>query len=152
MGFLKRLKFWDTNAVIDSTVEAVSKDYSYYKSQIPERDPHFWLAAAFMNRPGYRVGKNVGPIIPFTRTTLYSILDEKHAALALAYFFLSQEMPHVIPKLENRWEEIMRPAMELIAQGKFLQKWEEINPWTTKNIAGLRDSVSTIENKDEPIA
>ena len=149
MDFFKRLKFWDANAVIDSTVEAVSKDYSYYKSQAPERDPHFWLSAAFMNRPGYRVGKDVGAIIPFTRTTLYSVLDEKHAAVALAYYFLSQEMPHVIPKLENRWEEIMRPAKDLIAQGNFLQKWEKINPWTAKNIAGLRESVSAIDNKGE---
>ena len=152
MGFFKRLKFWDANAVIDSTIEAVSNDYSYYKSQAPERDPHFWLSATFMNRPGYRAGKDIGPIIPFTRTTLYSVLDEDHAALALAYYFLSQEMPHVTPKLENRWEEIMRPAKDLITQGKFLQKWEEINPWTAKNIAGLRESVSAIANKGEPIA
>ena len=152
MGFFKGLKFWDANAVIDSTVESVSKDYSYYKSQAPERDPHFWLSAAFMNRPGYRVGKDVGAIIPFTRTTLYSVLDEEHAAVALAYYFLSQEMPHVIPKLQNRWEEIMRPAKDLIAQGNFLQKWEEINPWTAKNIAGLRESVSAIENKGESFA
>ncbi|MFC1533604.1 hypothetical protein ACFL7M_09605 [Thermodesulfobacteriota bacterium] len=85
MGFLKRLKFWDANAVIDSTVEAVSQDYFYYKGQAPERDPHFWLSAAFTNRPGYRVGKDIGPIIPFTRTTLYSVLDEDNAALALRF-------------------------------------------------------------------
>lgn len=147
MGFFKRLKFWDANAVIDSTVEAISNDYSYYKRQAPERDPHFWLSAAFMNRPGYSTGKDVGPIIPFTRTTLYSVLDEDHAALALAYYFLSQEVPHVIPKIENRWEEIMRPAKDLIAQGKFLQKWEETNPWTAKNIVGMRESVCAIENE-----
>ncbi len=51
--------------MIDGTVEAVSKNYFYYKSQSPERDRHFWLAAAFMNRPGYHVGKDVGAIIPF---------------------------------------------------------------------------------------
>jgi hypothetical protein len=147
VGFLKRLKFWDANAVIDSTVEAVSNDYSYYKRQAPERDRHFWLAAAFINRPGYRAGKDVGTIIPFTRTTLFSVLEEDHAALALAYYFLSQELPHVIPKLENRWEGIMRPANDLIAQGKFLQKWEETNPWSAKNIAGMRESVYAIENE-----
>ena len=149
MGFLKRLKFWDANAVIDSTVEAVSNDYFYYKRQAPERDPHFWLSAAFMNRPGYRAGKNVGPIIPFARTTLFSVLQEDHAVLALAYYFLSQELPHVIQKLENQWEEIMCPANDLIAQGKFLQKWEETNPWTAKNIAGMRESVSAIEKECE---
>lgn len=147
MRFLKRLKFWDTNAVIESTVEAVSNDYSHYKKQAPERDRHFWLATAFMNRPGYRVGKDVGAIIPFTRTTLFSVLEEDRATLALAYFFLSQEMPHVIPKLESRWEEVMRPANDLIAQGKFLQKWEETNPWTAKNIAGMREAVYAIENE-----
>ena len=67
MGFFKSLKFWDANAVIDGTVEAVSKDYSYYKSQTPERDPHFWLSAAYMNRPGYRVGKDVGALFPLPK-------------------------------------------------------------------------------------
>ena len=45
-----------------------------------------------------------------------------------------------------------RPAIDLIAQGNFLQKWEEINPWTAKNIAGLRESVSAIDNKGESFA
>lgn len=101
MGFLKRLMFWDVDAVIESTIEAVSNDYNYYKGQAPDRDPHCWLAAAFSNRPGYRPGKEVGPIIPFTRTTLFSVLGDS-AALALAYFFLSQEMPHVVPKIEKK--------------------------------------------------
>jgi hypothetical protein len=67
--------------------------------------------------------------------------------LALAYYFLSQEMPHVVPKLESRWEEIMRPAKELIAQSKFLKKWEETNPWTVKNVPGMREAVYAIENE-----
>lgn len=149
MGFLKKLKFWDVDAVIESTLEAVSNDYHHYKRQAPERDRHFWLAAAFMNRPGYRVGKDVGAIIPFTRTSLFSVLEDDHAALALAYYFLSQEMPHVIPKVESRWEEIMRPAKDLIAQGKFVQKWEETNPWTAKNIPLMREAVRGIENEGE---
>lgn len=147
VGLFKRLRFWNADAVIESTVEAVSNDYYYYMRQAPERDRHFWLAAAFMNRPGYRVGKDVGAIIPFTRTTLFSVLEDDRAALALAYFFLSQEMPHVIAKLESRWEAIVRPATDLIAQGKFLGKWEETNPWTAKNIAGLREAVVAIENE-----
>ena len=91
-------------------------------------------------------------IIPFTRTTLFSVLDDDHTAVAFAYFFLSQEMPHVTPKLESRWEEIIRPAIDLITQGKFLQKWEETNPWTAKNIAGMRESVYAIDNKDKSFA
>ena len=148
-GFLKRLKFWNASAVIESTVEAVSNDYSYYKSQAPERDCHFWLAAVFMNRPGYGVGKGVGAIIPFAKTTLFSVLNEEHAALALAYFFLSQEMPLALMKIGKQWEAIMRPANELIAQGNFLKKWEEINPWTAKNISGMRESVCAIQDKDK---
>ncbi len=148
MGFLKKFKFWDLHAVIDTTVEAVSSDYYYYKKQAPERDRHVWLAAAFMNRPGHRVGEDVGAIIPFTRTTLFSVLEDDDAAMALAYFFLSQEMPHVMPKLESRWEEIMRPSLDLIAQGQFLQKWAEANPWTTKNIPGIEEAVAfAIENE-----
>ncbi len=147
MGFLKRFKFWDTDAVVESTVEAVSKDYYHYKTQAPERDRHFWLAAAFMNRPGYRVGKDVGTIIPFTSTTLFSVLEDDYATLSLSYFFLSREMPQVVTKIEKRWEEIMNPANDLIAQGTFLKKWEEINPWTAKNIAGMREAVSAIENE-----
>lgn len=148
MGFLRRLKFWDADAVIESTIESVSNNFYYYKKQAPERDRHFWLAAAFMNRPGYRIGKEVGGIIPFTRTALFSVLEDDHATLALAYFFLSQEVPHIIPKIEKRWEEIMQPANDLIAQGKFIQKWEEINPWTAKNIAGLREAVAySVENE-----
>jgi len=142
MGFLKRLKFWDTDALIESTVEAVSNAFYYYKRQTPERDRHFWLAAAFMNRPGYRVEKDVGAIIPFTRTSLFSVLDDDRATLALAYYFLSQEMPDVIPKIEKRWEEAMRPANDLITQGQFVHKWEETNPWTAENITGMREAVA----------
>lgn len=151
MGFLKKLKFWDVDAVIESTVEAVSNDYYYYyKKQSPERDRHFWLAAAFMNRPGYKVGKDVGGIIPFTRTSLYSVLEDDHAALALAYYFLSQEMPHAILKVESRWEEIIRPAKRLITQGVFAQKWEETNPWTANNIPLMREAVrADIQNEGE---
>jgi hypothetical protein len=147
MGFLKTLKFWDVDAVIESTLDTVSNDYTYYKKQAPERDRHFWLAATFMNRPGYRVGKDVGAIIPFTRTTLFSVLEDDRAALALAYYFLSQEMPHVIPKVERRWEETILPAKDLIAQSKFLRKWEETNPWTAKNVVGMREAVHAIENE-----
>lgn len=41
----------------------------------------------------------------------------------------------------------MRPANDLIAQGKFFGKWEETNPWTAKNIAGVREAVASIENE-----
>ncbi len=78
----------------------------------------------------------------FTRTTLFSILEDNHAALALAYYFLTQEMPHVIPKIERRWKYIVQPANDLIAKGNFLQKWEQINPWTAKNIQGMREAVA----------
>ncbi len=149
MGFLKKLKFWDADAVIESTLKAVSNDYNYCKKKSPERDRHFWLAAAFMNRPGYRVGKDVGAAIPFTRTSLFSVLADDHAPLALAYFFLSQEMPHVIPKIESRWEEILRPAKNLIAQGKFVQQWEETNPWTAKNIPLIREAIHGMLNQGE---
>jgi hypothetical protein len=148
-GFLKPLRFWNTDAMIESTVEVVSKNYHYYMKEAPERDRHFWLAAVFMNRPGYRVGKNVGAIIPFTRTTLFSVLEDDQALLALAYFFLSQEMPHVLPKLEKRCEEILRPAKELIAQGKFLGRCEQTNPWTAKNVPGILEVVASIEKEDK---
>jgi hypothetical protein len=147
MGFLRKLKCWDVDAVIESTTQAVSNDYTYYQRDAPERDRHFWLAAAFMNRPGYRVGKDVGAIIPFTRTTLFSVLDDEHAPIALAYYFLSQEMPHVVPKIESRWEEITRPAHGLITQREFRTAWEEANPWTAKNIPGMREAVCTIESE-----
>jgi len=147
MGFLKRLKFWNADAVIESTVKAVTKDYSHYKRQTPERDRHFWLAAAFRNRPGYGLGQDAGGIIPYTRTALFAVLAEENAALALAYFFLSQEMPLGIMKIGKQWEAIMRPANELIAQGRFLRKWEETNPWTAGNIAGVRESVRAMGTK-----
>lgn len=149
MGFLKRLRFWNAKAVIESTVKSVLNDYSYFKSQTPERDRHFWLAAAFMNRPGYAAGKDGDAIIPFSRTALFSVLEEEHAALALAYFFLSHDMPLAIMKIGNHWEAIMRPANELIAQGKFFKKWAEKNPWTARNIAGVRESVRAVQNKDK---
>jgi hypothetical protein len=41
----------------------------------------------------------------------------------------------------------MRPAKELIAQSKFLKKWEETNPWTVKNVPGMREAVYAIENE-----
>jgi hypothetical protein len=148
VDFLKRLKFWNAKAVIENTVEAVLNDYSYYKRQDPDRDRHFWLAAVFMNRPGYGDGKG-GTIIPFAETALFSVLNEEHAALALAYFFLSQEMPFAIMKIGKQWEAIMRPANELIAQGSFLKKWVEINPWTARNISGIRESVRAIQDKNK---
>lgn len=133
--------------MIKNTVEAVSYDYSHYKKQTPERDRHFWLAAAFMNRTGYGAGKDAVEIIPYTRTALFAVLDEDKAALALAYFFLSQETPLVIMKVGKQWEAIMRPANELIAQGRFLKTWAEMNPWTARNIAGVRESVRAMQNK-----
>jgi len=147
MGFLKRLRFWNADAVIESTVNAVANDYASCRRQTPERDRHFWLAAAFRSRTGYGAGKDAVEIIPYTRTTLFSVLDEDKAALALAYFFLSQEMPLVIMKVGKQWEAIMRPANELIAQGRFLKTWAEINPWTARNIAGVRESVRALQNK-----
>lgn len=148
MGFLKRLKFWDAEALIESTVEAVSNDFRHYKSQAPERDRHCWLAAAFSNRPGYQMGKDVGAIIPFTRTTLFSVLEDDEATLSLAYYFLSQETPHLVPKFERRWDDAMRPARDLINSGGLLQKWEETNPWTAQNIPGMSLAVSAITIKD----
>jgi hypothetical protein len=46
--------------------------------------------------------------------------------------------------MEGRMEEFMRPTIDLMAQGKFLQKWEGTNPWTTKNVPGMRGAVDEI--------
>jgi len=43
----------------------------------------------------------------------------------------------------------MRPANALIAQGNFLKKWEETNPWTARNISGVREAVRAIQDKDK---
>lgn len=144
MGFWKSLMFWDTDAVIESTLEAVSNDYSSYEEQAPDRDPHFWLAAAFSNRPGYRPGKDVGEIVPFTRTTMFSVLGDK-ASVALGYYFLSQEMAHALPKFETKWTKILQPASDLVTQRRFLKTWEKLNPWTCKNIPLMREVVAQIE-------
>jgi hypothetical protein len=99
-----------------------------------------------MNRPGYRVGQDVGALVPFTKTSLYSVLEDDRAAEALAYYFLSQETPHVAPKFETRWAAIMRPATDLVHRGRFAQKWEETNPWTAKSILGIREGVAALDD------
>jgi len=148
-GFLKRLKFWGADAVIENSKRAVSQDYAHYKSQTPERDRHFWLASAFMNRPGNEAEKNAGAAGTFAKTALFSVLNEEDAVSALTYFIISQEMPLAVLKIGKQWEVLMRPANDLIAQGKFLRKWEEANPWTAVNISGVRESVRAIQNKDK---
>ena len=85
MGFWKSLKFWDTQAVIETTIETTQILFREAKARHPERDCHAWLAFAFGARSGY---KNVAPLIRFTRTTLFSVLGED-APIALAYFLLS---------------------------------------------------------------
>ena len=144
MGFLRMLKFWDVDAVIEGTIKAVTKDFNNYKRKAPERDPHYWLASAFSNRRGYRPGKDVGPIIPFTRTTVFSVLGDC-APLALAYYFLSQEMRHAIPKFEKKWEEVLQPANDLIARREFLKTWERVNSWTRENVPGMQEAVAQTE-------
>ena len=144
MGFLRMLKFWDTDAVIESTIEAVSNNFNHFRRKFPERDPHYWLASACGNRPGFQIGKNVGPVIPFTRTTVFSVLGDR-APLALAYYFLSQEMPQALPKFERIWEEVLQPANVLIEQHQFLSTWEKVNPWTRENIPAMREAVAEID-------
>lgn len=146
-GFFKRLKFWGADAAVEKMVKAVSDVFSHYKRQAPDRDRHYWLASAFMNRPGYHAGKDAERIIPFSKTALFSVLNEEQAVLALSYFILSQEMPLAVLKIGKQWEAIMRSANELIAQGRFLRKWEETNPWTAANIAGMRQSVEALQKK-----
>lgn len=144
MGFFQMLKFWDVDAQIENTIEAVSSDFNFFKQGAPERDPHYWLGSAFGKRPGYRPGKNVGAVIPFTRTTIFSVLGD-NAPLALAYYFLSQEMPHALPKFQKAWEEVMRPANDLISRRRFVRTWEMVNPWTRENIPLIREAVAEIE-------
>jgi hypothetical protein len=144
MGFLRILKFWDVDTVIESTIETVIKDFNRYKQKAPDRDPHYWLASAFSHRRGYRPGKDVGLIIPFTRTTIFSVLGDC-APLALAYYFLSLEMPHAVPKFEKKWEEVLQPANDLIARREFVKTWERVNSWTRENIPGMQEVIAEME-------
>jgi hypothetical protein len=40
MGFWKTLKFWDTQAVIETTIETTQKTFREEKRKHPDRDPH----------------------------------------------------------------------------------------------------------------
>jgi len=141
MSFLKSLKIWDTDIIVESTLKHVSKAYSRNKKKYVDCDCHFWLAAVFMNRSGYYSGLKSELTTPFSKTLLFSVLDEDRAIFGLGYFFLSQEMPHAISKLESQYRDAMRPADDLIAQSNFFQKWETTNPWTVNNIVGIREAV-----------
>ncbi len=138
MGFWKSLKFWDTQAVIESTIETTQILFREAKARYPDRDCHAWLAYAFGARAGY---DKVVPLGTFTRTTLFSVLEDD-APIALAYFLLSQEMPKASARFEERFGNVLRPALELVRQGKFLERWEQANPWTVGNIPAMREVVA----------
>ena len=53
MGFWKRLKFWDTQAVIETTIETTQGTFREEKRKHPDRDPHAWLALTYGSRGGY---------------------------------------------------------------------------------------------------
>jgi hypothetical protein len=51
-------------------------------------------------------------------------------------------MPAASARFENRFEEALRPALELLRQGRFVERWEQENPWTAANIPGLREVIA----------
>jgi hypothetical protein len=137
MGFWKTLKFWDTQAVIETTIETSQGTFREEKRKHPDRDPHAWLALTYGSRGGY----SADPLISFTRTTIYSVLGDD-APTGLAYYFLRQEMPAALPKFKAEMERVTAPALKLIRQGKFVVQWEALNPWTTANVPGMRKVVA----------
>jgi hypothetical protein len=143
MGFWKNLKlfgrtlkFWDTQTVIETTIETTENLFREAKILHPDRDCHAWLASAFGGRTGYKVA----PFAMFTQTTLFSVL-ENDAPIALAYFLLSQEMPAAATKFQERFGNVLQPALDLASQNKFFERWEQLNPWTATNVPGIREIV-----------
>lgn len=136
MGFWKSLKIWDTQAVIETTIETTQKSFLEAKRKFPDRDPHAWLALTFGSRSGYKVA----PLIMFTRTTMFSVLGDD-APAGLAYYFLTQEMPAALPRFAAEMDRVIGPALDLIRQGAFAERWELTNPWTAANIPGMREVV-----------
>ena len=137
MGFWKTLKFWDTEAIIETTIETTQKTFLEEKKKHPDRDPHAWLALTYGSRGGY----TADPLISFTRTTMYSVLGDD-APVGLAYYFLTQEMPAALPKFKAEMERVTAPALKLIRQSQFVVQWEALNPWTAANIPGIRKVVA----------
>ncbi len=147
VGFLKRLKFWDADTVIQDTMDRVRKDYDEFKSQSPRRDVHHWLAATFVKCAEYDLKQGGDAVGPYNKTALFAVLDEEDAVAALAYFLISQKMPLAVPKIGKQWEALLRPANDLVIDGNFYKRWQEANPWTTRNIKGVRESVQIMEEK-----
>jgi len=137
MGFWKTLKFWDTQAVIETTIEATQETFRQEKPKHPDRDPHAWLALTYGSRGGY----TADPLISFTRTTMYSVLGDD-APTGLAYYFLTQEMPAALPKFKAEMERVTAPALKLVRQRQFVGQWEALNPWTAANVSGMREVVA----------
>ena len=137
MGFWKTLKFWDTEAIIETTIETTQKTFLEEKKKHPDRYPHAWLALTYGSRGGY----TADPLISFTRTTMYSVLGDD-APVGLAYYFLTQEMPAALPKFKAEMERVTAPALKLIRQSQFVVQWEALNPWTAANIPGIRKVVA----------
>ncbi len=137
MGFWKTLKFWDTQAVIETTIETTQETFREEKRKHPDRDPHAWLALTYGSRGGY----TSDPLISFTRTAMYSVLGDD-APTGLAYYFLRQEMPAALPKFKAEMERVTAPALKLIHQRQFVAQWEALNPWTAANVPGMRKVVA----------
>ncbi len=137
MGFWKTLKFWDTQAIIETTIEDTQKTFREEKRKHPDRDPHAWLALTYGSRSGY----TADPLISFTRTTMYSVLGDD-APTGLAYYFVTQEMPAALPKFKAEMERVTAPALRLIRERQFIVQWEAVNPWTAANIPGIREVVA----------
>jgi hypothetical protein len=144
MGFWKTLKFWDTQAVIEATIETSEKQFRYAKAKYPDRDCHAWLAYALGARPGWKTA----PVITFTRTTLYSVLRNEDAPAALGCYILTEEIPRAIPRFQATLVRLIGPAYELLRQGEFSQHWEQKNPWTAANVAGIREVVAATFKKE----
>jgi hypothetical protein len=137
MGFWKTLKFWDTQAAIETTIETTQETFREEKRKHPDRDPHAWLALTYGSRGGY----TSDPLISFPRTAMYSVLGDD-APTGLAYYFLKQEMPAALPKFKAEMERVTAPALKLIRQRQFVGQWEALNPWTAANIPGMREVVA----------
>ncbi|WP_321472737.1 hypothetical protein [uncultured Paludibaculum sp.] len=137
MGLLKTLKFWDSRAIIESTIETTHKSYQQAQRRSPERDCHAWLASAYLARPGYKVE----PMIAFARTAFFSVVG-RDAPTVLAYYFLSQETPTTIATFDAINEKLLEPVFTIVQQGRFLQHWEQANPWTAAHIPVMRELVA----------
>jgi len=107
------LKFWDMDNVLECTVESALKNFHITKNATPERDCHYWLAATFAGRRGYRPGHDVGPIVPFTRTSMFSVLSGDSARVALGYFFFLNEIPGEALRVGKPLMQLVNPAVQL---------------------------------------